>query len=102
MSVMHRRRRLAGIAALTVVAGGGLVAVASPASAVGAPRVTLSAGTVTVTGTGAAERIGIASDAVQLAVDLGLDGTVDARFPRSRFKQVLVFAGGGDDGVSVS
>jgi hypothetical protein len=38
----------------------------------------------------------------QLAVDFGLDGTVDARFPMSAVQRVSVLGGAGDDGVSVS
>lgn len=83
------------------LAAGGLVAFAVPAGAATGPTATLRNTTVTVTGTAARDVIGITVDATQLAVDFGDDGTVDARFPRSRFHAVVVNAGAGDDGISV-
>jgi hypothetical protein len=83
------------------LAAGGFVALAAPAGAATGPTATLGHGTVTVTGSAARDVIGITIDADQLTVDFGLDGTVDAQFKRSRFQQVQVLAGEGDDGVSV-
>jgi hypothetical protein len=56
---------------------------------------------VTVAGTAARDVIAMTLDGNRLTVDLGSDGSVDARFRRSRFDRVRVLAGGGDDGVSV-
>jgi hypothetical protein len=64
--------------------------------------VTLERGVVTITGTAARDVISIRMDANELVVDFGFDGTVDAQIQRSRYQQVRVLAGEGDDGVSVT
>jgi hypothetical protein len=46
--------------------------------------------------------INIVMDASHLAVDFGANGTVDAHFARSRYWQVQVFAGDGNDGLDVA
>jgi hypothetical protein len=96
-------RRLAGAAAVIVGAAGLIGAIATPANAaVTGPTAVLRNGTVTITGTSARDLLGLTIDSTQLAVDFGLDGQIDATFKRSRFQQVRVLAGDGDDGVSVT
>jgi hypothetical protein len=95
-------RRLAGTAAAMAAAAGGLGAFATPAAAATSPTATLNLGIVTVTGTDADDRIGITSNATQVVVDFGFDGTNDAKFPRSEYTKVRVFAGGGNDGVGLT
>ena len=98
--VTNMRRLTTSVAVAAAVAG--VSAVAAPAMAAPAPTATLTNGTVTVTGTTARDVIGIEIGVNQLAIDFGLDGTVDARFPVSAVQQVSVLTGSGDDGVDVS
>src|SRR6266568_3451641 len=101
-STLGKPLGLAAAATLTLglaTAATGFVAFATPAGAATGPTATLRQGTVTVTGTAARDLIGITIDADQLAVDFGLDGTVDAQFKRSRVTAVVVNAGAGDDQI---
>jgi hypothetical protein len=81
------------------VAAGGSTAFAAPANTATGPTVTVQGGVAIVTGTAVRDRLTMRTDANELIVDFGSDGTVDARIPQSRFQQVRVLAGGGDDGV---
>lgn len=94
-------RRAAGTLALV----GGLGLAAIPAGAAPAPApvptATLQGRTVVVTGTGLRDVVAVTTGAAEATVDFGLDGTVDARFPRSAFDRVDVRVLGGDDGVSL-
>ncbi len=91
-------RRFAGTVAVLATATGGLSAFAAPADAAAGPTARLRHGTVTVTGTPARDVIGITVDADQLAVDFGLDGTIDGQFQMSRVQRLSVRAGEGNDG----
>jgi hypothetical protein len=88
----------AGIAIATVVAQAGF---AVPARAATAAAVTIERDVVTITGTANRDVISVRMNPTQLLVDFGFDGTVDAQIPRSRYRQVRILAGAGDDGVSV-
>jgi hypothetical protein len=95
-------RRFARTVAAMATTALGLGVLTSPAQAATGPTATLSQGTVTVSGTGVRDLIGVAIDADRLTVDFGHDGTVDAQFQRSQFQQVQVLAREGNDGVSVT
>jgi hypothetical protein len=95
-------RRLAETVAVAATTAGAFVEFATPAAAATGPTATLNNGTVTVTGTSARDLISITMDASHLAVDFGANGTVDAHFARSRYRQLQVLLGDGDDGVSVT
>jgi hypothetical protein len=90
-------RRFAGVAALMVVAGGGI-----SACVITSPTATLKDRTVTVVGTEGDDHLVLASDATQLTVDLDGDSVVDAQFPRTDFDHLQVVAGGGNDGISLT
>src|SRR5262245_6874044 len=94
---MHLRR-LAATSAVMASALGGFSGLAQAATR---PTATLDRGTVTVTGTAARDVIAVTLDADRLAVDFGLDGTIDAQFARSRVKRLNVVGGRGNDGLSV-
>jgi hypothetical protein len=94
-------RRLAATIALIAIVAVGPGAFATPAGAATGPTARLRDGTVTVTGTAARDQIRVTLDTDRLTVDFGFDGTVDARFPRTRVTAVQVLGGDGDDGLSV-
>jgi hypothetical protein len=94
--------RLAGVLAVVATTTGGLAAFLSPAEAATGPTATLRNGTVTVTGTTAADGIRVVIDANRMVVDFDNNGSVDATFQRSRFQRVQVLGGAGDDGMSVT
>jgi len=104
MSNRQRRRRSLAFAvpAIAIAAAGSLSALAAPALAATAPTATLANGTVTVTGTAGRDLIGVAVSGSRVAVDFGLDGTVDVSFARPGAQRVQVQAAGGDDGVSLT
>jgi hypothetical protein len=88
------------IAAVAVLAGG-LVASATPANAATGPTIVVKQGVVTITGTAALDVISLRTNATELVVDFGLDGTVDAQVPRSQFQRIRALAGAGDDRMSI-
>jgi len=96
-------RRPAGALALGALAAstGALVVLPSPADAATGPTATLRRGTLTVTGTAARDVVDVTVGATEVTVDFGFDGTVDARFARSKVRRVNVSSGAGDDGLSV-
>jgi len=94
-------RRLAATIALIAIVAVGFGAFATPAGAATGPTARLRDGTATVTGTAARDQIRVTLDTDRLTVDFGFDGTVDARFPRTRVTAVQVLGGDGDDGLSV-
>src|SRR5215472_5951838 len=98
---MNLRMRLAASAAVTAMIAGLLGASAAPAGAATGATARLQNGILTVTGTAARDVVKISMGHRQVAVDVGFDGTVDARFLMSRVRQVSVQLGAGDDGLSV-
>ena len=82
-------RQLAEPVALMTVTAGGALAIAACTPTV--PTATLDAGTVTVTGTAASDRLAVTIGTSELTVDFGSDGTVDARFARSQVQRVRVW-----------
>lgn len=99
-----RRRRPTAIGAtalsLLVLALG----VAAPASASPITRAGVTDGTLRVAGGPADEQITLrlsASDANQLQVDLGADGSADFTFDLGTFRAIEVTAGNGDDTVRI-
>ena len=56
-------------------------------------------GTLKLTGDGASDRISLLPNGATLAVDVGLDGTLDFEFDKAAFTAVQLNAGGGDDEV---
>ena len=86
---------LAAIAASIAVP----VAAAAPTA-----RAEVTGGTLTITGSQAPDRIALrlsATDANQLQVDIGDDGSADATFDLSTFRAIAVAAGNGDDSVRI-
>jgi hypothetical protein len=99
-TTMARARKLglAGVAGATALAAGW--AMAGPALASQTATAKIDGTTLTVTGTGDAERIALrltAGDANQLEVDFGDDGSADFTFNRAGFNQIVVLALGGAD-----
>ena len=95
-------RRLAGsVAVMATTTAVGLGVFATPADAAG-PTARLRNGTVTVTGTAARDVVDISMNHDRLTVDLGFDGTTDARFSMSRVQRLSVQLGGDNDGTSVT
>ncbi|HET6949367.1 MAG TPA: hypothetical protein VFI47_03270 [Acidimicrobiales bacterium] len=94
-------RRVAGTVALMATSAGVLGALASPAGAQTGASAVLQDGIVVVTGTEVNDRIGLTSDANQLVVDFGFDGTVDAQFARASYRAARVQALGGADNLSL-
>ncbi|GAA4457542.1 hypothetical protein GCM10023170_054000 [Phytohabitans houttuyneae] len=86
--------------ATAAVLGAGIAAAPGAAHAATGPTVTVAGGVASVAGTAGRDLIGVTTDAAGLSVDFGLDGTVDAQVPRSRFREVRVLAAAGLDVVS--
>jgi hypothetical protein len=99
-SMFARGRKLGVAAAAGAAALAAGFATASPALAQQAPTAEIIGTTLTVTGTGAADRIALrlaADDANQLEVDFGDDGSADESFDRSLFTGIEVSTLGGAD-----
>ena len=87
--------------ALAAIAASIAVPVAAAAPTV---RAEVTNGTLTVTGSQAADRIALRlskADANQLQVDVGDDGSADATFDLGSFRAINVAAGNGDDTVRI-
>ena len=92
-----KRILLTAFAVAAVAAGFGIAA--HPAAAAYAARV--QAGTLTITGDNASDKLALIADPATLTLDVGEDGTADFTFDRSTFTAVDVQAGGGDDEVRI-
>jgi hypothetical protein len=93
-----RKLGVAGVAAAAAIAAGW--ATAGPALASQTPTAEIDGTTLTVTGTGDADRIALrlaAADANQLEVDFGDNGSADFTFNRATFNQIVVLTLGGND-----
>src|SRR4051812_631233 len=95
-------RRLGGGVAVMAAAVMGVGMFTTPAAAATGPTTTVQQGVVTVAGTPSRDVIHVTIDTNRLTVDVGFDGTVDARVSRSQFREVQVLGRGGDDGITVS
>jgi hypothetical protein len=94
--------QLAGTFALVALPVGGIGMFATPANAATGPTATVDHGLVKVTGTPVRDVIHVTVNRNGLTVDVGFDGTVEAHFARSEFRDLQVLGGGGDDGLVVS
>ncbi|HKP17295.1 MAG TPA: calcium-binding protein [Gaiellaceae bacterium] len=95
-----RRLAVGGLAVAFVGVVFGLHA--APALAAYTARV--QAGTLTVTGNGASDKLALHLDGLSpntLQLDVGEDGTTDLGFDRTTFNAIVVNAGGGNDEVRV-
>jgi len=93
--------QVARTVAVAVTAVGGMTAFAGHAGAATVATARLDQGTVTVTGTPVRDVVAISISHARLAVDLGSNDTVDARFRMAGVQRLSVRLGGGRDGLSV-
>ena len=101
MTIRMNLRRWAGTVAVVASAVGALGAFAGTAGAATGPTATLSLGTLTITGTASRDVMSLTEDANRFSIDFNSDGTIDRRLSMNDVQRVSVFAGDGNDGVTV-
>jgi hypothetical protein len=102
--IVHSRmnlRRTAALAAMAVVPAG-LVGLATPATAATAQTASLHHGMLRVTGTPDVDLIGVVVVPPEVAVDFGLDGTVERRFALSRVTSIRIRTYGDNDAIHLT
>jgi hypothetical protein len=86
---MHAAAKLGGWAVLVALTATG-TAFATPADAATGPTATLDLGTPAVDGTAERDVLLVRIGADRVTLDIGLDGTVEAEFPRPRLRHQIM------------
>lgn len=101
---MHLRTTLRGPSAFAALAlaATGLVGLASTASASTTFGAHLHHGVLTIHGTSGVDLLGVVTLPPEIAIDFGLDGTVEKRIAISRVRSIDIHTAGGNDAIHLT